>query len=290
MTKKIVVCFDVEAVLDEKLRPKDMPKDQFPPPIMHKIVTISICVAKRKRTEVGDVIGAATVLTFRGNESEIIQQFSNLLTKYNPQLVGYNSRSYDMAVITQRAMINRISLPTYFQSGDKWNSYKQRYSQDWHLDLMDVMSNYRASCVTKLDVAATSVGLPGKYGPSGADVGGMYKAGRLDEIANYCETDVLNTYGLMLRWFLTTGELSEQGFEKSAQMFFKFIASKGADRKHIAEFGSLVDWEFFGGRPFIDKIFANGVPPELWNLPAADGPYSETGSVKAWLAQYGVNE
>ena len=40
------------------------------------------------------------------------------------------------------------------------------------------------------------MGLPGKSnGMRGADVEQFYRNGRIREIADYCETDVVNTYG-----------------------------------------------------------------------------------------------
>ena len=263
MPKDIIAVFDLEAVTDERLKPKDMPADKFRPPIMHIPITVSILIAKRQKSEAGHIIHPAKLVTLLGDEPEILQRFSALLDKHRPQLVSYNGRGYDVPVLTQRAMINRIPMSAYFQLGDKWNSYKQRYSQDWHLDLMDAMSNYRAAPVTSLGIAATAVGLPGKYGPSGADVGEMFRAGKLCEIADYCETDVLNTYGLMLRWLHTTGELTEQGFTESAQRFYAFLASEGDKKTHLAEFGSRVDWDFFSGQAVNSDVFEAVSEPKI---------------------------
>jgi predicted PolB exonuclease-like 3'-5' exonuclease len=64
---------------------------------------------------------------------------------------------------------------------------------------MDVLGNYQPRAGAKLDEIATMLGYPGKYGMSGADVWDKYQQGALDEIRQYCETDVLNTY-----WFICT--------------------------------------------------------------------------------------
>jgi 3'-5' exonuclease len=57
------------------------------------------------------------------------------------------------------------------------------------------------------------MGLPGKPdGISGAEIEAFYRAGRIREIADYCESDVLNTYRLWLRYELFRGRLSDQSF------------------------------------------------------------------------------
>jgi predicted PolB exonuclease-like 3'-5' exonuclease len=60
------------------------------------------------------------------------------------------------------------------------------------------------------------MGLDGK--PSeidGSQVSDYYRAGRIQEIADYCVTDVINTYRLWLRHELFKGELDIEGFAKS---------------------------------------------------------------------------
>ena len=54
------------------------------------------------------------------------------------------------------------------------------------------------------------MGLPGKLGMEGSEVWGAYQAGKIAEIRNYCETDVVNTYLVFLRFQLMRGALTEQ--------------------------------------------------------------------------------
>jgi predicted PolB exonuclease-like 3'-5' exonuclease len=50
------------------------------------------------------------------------------------------------------------------------------------------------------------MGLPGKPdGIRGEDVEKYYREGRIQEIADYCESDVVNTYQLWLRHELFAG-------------------------------------------------------------------------------------
>ena len=58
---------------------------------------------------------------------------------------------------------------------------------------------------------------------NGAEVADYYAQGKIEEITNYCETDVMATSVLMLRFMHLTGELSSEGFAKSAKSFLNFL-------------------------------------------------------------------
>jgi 3'-5' exonuclease len=83
------------------------------------------------------------------------------------------------------------------------------------------------------------MGLPGKpNGVSGADVERYHREGRIREIAEYCESDVLNTYRVWLRYELFRGGLSYEGFRKSEDNLMQFITMRGNQKPDLAE---LVD-------------------------------------------------
>jgi hypothetical protein len=46
---------------------------------------------------------------------------------------------------------------------------------------------------------------------------GIFREGRIKEIAEYCESDVVNTYQLWLRHELFCGKLTESGFQARRQ-------------------------------------------------------------------------
>jgi predicted PolB exonuclease-like 3'-5' exonuclease len=69
---------------------------------------------------------------------------------------------------------------------------------------------------TTLGYGLEDMGLPGKpNGITGADVERYYREGRIREIADYCESDVLNTYRLWLRYELFRGGLSIKHSEQA---------------------------------------------------------------------------
>jgi hypothetical protein len=72
------------------------------------------------------------------------------------------------------------------------------------------------------------MGLPGKPdGIRGADVERYYREGRIREIADYCESDVVNTYRLWLRHELFRGKLTEMAFQASENDLAEFIKVDG---------------------------------------------------------------
>ena len=60
------------------------------------------------------------------------------------------------------------------------------------------------------------MGLPGKPdGIDGSEVERYYREGRIKEIADYCETDIVNTYRVWLRYELFRGKLTEMEIRAS---------------------------------------------------------------------------
>jgi predicted PolB exonuclease-like 3'-5' exonuclease len=68
------------------------------------------------------------------------------------------------------------------------------------------------------------MGLPGKPDDiGGADVERYFREGRIQEIADYCETDVINTYRVWLRYELFRARLTDPEYEASEQNLTEFI-------------------------------------------------------------------
>jgi hypothetical protein len=62
------------------------------------------------------------------------------------------------------------------------------------------------------------MGLAGKPdGVNGAEVAQFYRDGRTREIADYCKSDVVNTYRVWLRYELFQGKLTDSAFEANRQ-------------------------------------------------------------------------
>ena len=78
------------------------------------------------------------------------------------------------------------------------------------------------------------MGMPGKPdGMKGSEVASYFRAGRLKEIADYCETDIINTYRVWLRYELFRGRLSEDEYKKSEQNLADYIKAHGNTKQHL---------------------------------------------------------
>jgi len=109
-------------------------------------------------------------------------------------------------------MIHGIAAP-----GLHLRPYYHRFTED-HVDLCDVLSSFSFGGKATLDEMSRVMGLPGKPdGINGSQVEAYYRADRIDEIADYCQSDVLNTYRLWLRYELFRGRLTRGEFETSDQ-------------------------------------------------------------------------
>jgi predicted PolB exonuclease-like 3'-5' exonuclease len=119
----------------------------------------------------------------------------------------------------------------------KWNNYISRYHTR-HLDLMDLLAMYQPRANAPLDELAKLMGLPGKLGMDGSQVWQAWQEGRVAEIRDYCETDVVNTYLVFLRFQLMRGVLSPQGHAK--EIAFVTTSLKEQKQAHWKEF--LAGW------------------------------------------------
>jgi predicted PolB exonuclease-like 3'-5' exonuclease len=73
---------------------------------------------------------------------------------------------------------------------------------------MDILSGFQGRGRASLQDVACLLGLPGKLGMHGSQVWEVYLQGGLERIRRYCETDVLNTYLIYLRFELLRGRLN----------------------------------------------------------------------------------
>ncbi len=199
---------------------------------LHRVVTISVCLRNRDQFKVWS-LGTA-----ESDERELIERFFSGIDKYTPTIVSWNGRGFDLPVLHYRSLIHGVPAPRYWETGDedkefKWNNYLSRYHRR-HTDLMDVISGYEGRAVAPLDEIATLLGFPGKMGMSGAKVWDAYLEGNLEGIRNYCETDVLNTYLVYLRFQLINGHLTPSEYESECMVVRASLKSE--NKTHLNEF------------------------------------------------------
>jgi 3'-5' exonuclease len=101
------------------------------------------------------------------------------------------------------------------------------------------LSGYQGRGRVSLQNAAYLLGLPGKLGFSGAQVWDAWLAGNLVGIRQYCETDVLNTYLIYLRFEMMRGRFTRERYADEVERV-KALLRAGTE-PHLAEF--LRAWE-----------------------------------------------
>jgi predicted PolB exonuclease-like 3'-5' exonuclease len=203
--------------------------DKFPKHIYHSIICIGALVAHRDNGywQV-DALGAPHI--GERPEKELIAAFVNRIAELKPQLVTFNGSSFDLPVIRYRAMVHAIPAP-----GLAARPYFKRFSED-AVDLCDVLSSFTAQAKASLHELCRVMGLPGKpNGMGGAEVDRNHREGRIREIAEYCESDVLNTYRVWLRYELFRGALLYEGFRASEDNLMQFITMRGNMKPHLTE-------------------------------------------------------
>jgi predicted PolB exonuclease-like 3'-5' exonuclease len=127
-------------------------------------------------------------------------------------------------------MVNRISAV-----GLQVRPYFHRYTED-AIDLCDVLGSYVPGGKVKLDEVSKILGLTGKpEGLDGSRVEAMIIAGEIDEVAHYCESDVLNTYRVWLVYELFRGAISQGQFDWSEAQIRDFVASRKSTNLHLCE-------------------------------------------------------
>ena len=208
----------------------------FLPLHLHQIVAISLVMRRDHNVKVW------SLGTMESDEADLIQRFYTGIERYTPTLVSWNGTGFDLPVLHYRALKHGIVASQYWDSGDrrqdfKYNNYVNRYHQR-HLDVMDILSLYQARASVKLDQMAVMLGYPGKMGMAGDKVYEAYADNRLIDIRDYCETDVLNTYLVFLRFQMMRGLLTPEDLAAEEQLLQEMLAheSEQPENAHLGEF------------------------------------------------------
>ncbi len=204
---------------------------------LHRIVAISAIMRR------GDMLKVWSLGEPEAPEQELVQRFFDGIERFSPTLVSWNGTNFDLPVLHYRALLHGVMAPRYWENGEedqsfRYNNYLSRYHYR-HIDLMDVLAGYSPRANAPLDEIATLLGLPGKMGMSGAKVWDNYLAGDIVGIRNYCETDVLNTYLVFLRFELMRGRLTRDSYQAECQRTRAML--EGDERPHLREF--LTHWQ-----------------------------------------------
>jgi hypothetical protein len=235
--------YNLEGLADEQvakamfaLRRQGTGRD-FLPLEQQRVVAIS-CVLRSR-----DALTVWSLGDVHTPEGELVQRFFDGIDKYSPDLISWNGSGFDLPVLTYRALLHGVQATRYWETGDedpafRYNNYLSRYH--WrHTDLMDVLAAYQGRGRASLASMATLLGLPGKLGFDGSQVWEAWRGGNIAGIRAYCETDVLNTWLIWLRFAQLRGALSREQHAAEIERVKGYL--RAAAEPHLAEF--LRVWE-----------------------------------------------
>ncbi len=196
---------------------------------LQRIACISVLYVKE---------GKFSLLSFsaeNSSEKEILATFFRAFKDFQglPQLISWNGSGFDIPVLIYRAMLYDLSVPLLFEEGERvremrYDNYINRY-HNRHLDLMDRFSQYGASPRQSMDVIASLYSLPGKIDVDGSMVGDLVQQEQWQTLTTYCESDVMNTWLIYLRWLRLTGKLSSDSFSFWQQQTREFLTQLTAE-------------------------------------------------------------
>jgi predicted PolB exonuclease-like 3'-5' exonuclease len=209
---------------------------EFLPLYQHRIVAISVVL------RMGDSLKVWSLGDVDSSEAELVQRFYDGLETYRPDLVSWNGGGFDLPVLHYRALLHGVQSPRYWEIGDedrnfRYNNYLSRFH--WrHIDVMDVLSGFQPRARAGLDAIAVMLGYPGKMGMKGDQVWPSFLNGEIEKIRNYCETDVLNTYLVYLRFQFMRGILDARLLELELDRVRALLGESSAE--HLQSF--LMQW------------------------------------------------
>jgi 3'-5' exonuclease len=203
---------------------------------LHRIVCLGAIYAEREsRSAPWTITRSGVVHLGIRDERQIVGGFiDSLASTPSPQLIGFNSSSFDLPILRYRAFALGVAAHTIHRGNGK--DYWYRFGRD-HIDLCDFMSGFGASAKPSLAELSALYGIRMKMdGVDVASVEPMIARGRIEEVAAYCETDVMATYLLFLRFSLVIGETDNHNYNLSIASFHQFTQTKIEKRPYLAYF------------------------------------------------------
>src|SRR5262249_39489241 len=145
-------------------------------------------------------------------------------------LVTFNGRGFDMPLLELAAFRHGIAIKDYLQKS------RNRFNGN-QIDLLDWLNNF-GGCrhVGGLNLLAKIIGIPGKMGIAGHLVYEMYRAGKIQEINDYCMFDTLDTYFVFLRTRVMTGDISPEQEHDLVARAHDFLTTKAADLPALSRY------------------------------------------------------
>ena len=224
---------------------------------------IPVSVAVIKIGEDLDLIDIVTLDSPEFRPHVITKHFWDGWKAYKkPTLVSFNGRTFDIPLMELSAFRYGISIPEWFNIHERtYDQKRNRYNQDSHFDLQEVITNFGTTRLSGgLNLMANLIGRPGKMGVAGHMVQNMHDNGELEAINNYCRCDVLDTYFVLLRTKLLTGEINFEREQELIANTVEWLKSKSEEFPVYAEYlKECCDWD----NPWLEATETSATTTEI---------------------------
>lgn len=173
------------AVLDiETISGEEMEDGSFPPWASHVPVVASILVADCN--SYNEWSFEMTSVRF-GEDEDPFGQIEHRLR--GRACVTFAGRNFDLAVLMLAAQSSRNFLLPALSAA----ATEPRFVSARHYDVAEKISNYGSARGCTLAMLCERLGVAAKVNTHGSEVGQLFDEGKVDEIVEYCEGDVLST-------------------------------------------------------------------------------------------------
>ena len=201
---------DIETITDPEMS-WDAAVEGFAPAPFHLVVALGVLWFDHEHSlqKMGAFGGESDAPP---NESKVLEEFAAFVGKRQPTFVTFNGRRFDLPVLANRMLKHGVPFPAYYANRD----YRYRYSDEGHIDLADMLTDYGASRQPSLDALSRLVGMPGKMDIDGSKVQSMFEQGLHSKIRDYCLHDVVQTAFVFLRTELLRGRLDRTAYQARA--------------------------------------------------------------------------
>ncbi|GAA7082326.1 3'-5' exonuclease [Helicobacter pylori] len=199
---------------------KEKSGSEFLPLYLHEIISIAAVIGDDygKFIKVGNFGQKHENKEDFTSEKELLEDFFKYFNEKQPHLISFNGRGFDMPLLTLKALKYNLTLDAFYNQENKWENYRARYSEQFHLDLMDSLSHYGSVRGLNLNGVCSMTNIPGKFDVSGDLVHAIYYNPNISQkekkgiIDSYCQSDVLNTYWLFLKYEVLKGALNKEQY------------------------------------------------------------------------------
>jgi predicted PolB exonuclease-like 3'-5' exonuclease len=236
-----LMAFDLETTRDTALIPPTWDPEKFPKPAWHRVVAISVAIARistdpetgAERYDVQEIRSGGQP---DWTEAALLSGFWSLLASRPFRLVSWNGQRFDIPVLVARSLLAGLDASVLWRRGDRWSGYLARYAESWHCDVQQSLSLNGATQAHGLEEAATALGYPGKAGEHGGAVEAMVAAGEIERVRRYCDADAANTMGCYFSWARLTGRTDHSGYEAARRSLAGYLRRERAARPHLGRF------------------------------------------------------